>query len=384
VALLLPLTASLLLRLSRLLMLLSAKLDLIQRSDGQRRGGVTVGWEGKERAAALVTTVLMALSAACGASGSNKPAARTDVPEPERAPVAVADLPGRVVPLPGEPEGLAWDTMTGTIAVAVRKPDGIALVDATSGSERARVALAGAARHLELAAPGGPVLVPSEGNDRLYRLGLPAGEVKSETPVGRQPHDVAPAAGGQVIVGDELADSVHVLAPDGSSKIVPAPAQPGGLASAPDGSVVVVVGVRGRRVEAYTPDGRSLGSAACGVGPTHVRAGPGGLFYVADTQGGAVLVFRAGADGIRQVGQVTTDGGAPYGLAVDVARSRLYVTLTATNQLRSFRIAGTELTPERMWPTVRQPNDVAFDSGTGRLVVAGTADGLLQFIDPAA
>jgi sugar lactone lactonase YvrE len=154
------------------------------------------------------------------------------------------------------------------------------------------------------------------------------------------------------------------------------------VASAPDGSVVVVIGVRGRRIEAYAPDGRSLGETACGVGPTHVRAGTGGLFYVADTQGGALLVFRAGPDGIRQVGRVRTEGGAPYGLAIDAARSRLYVTLTATNQLRSYRLDGETLLPDREWATVRQPNDVAVDDATGRVVVAGTADGVLQFLDP--
>lgn len=335
------------------------------------------------RVASLVTASLLAVSVACG-SGGGTARPRTDVPEPATAPVAGGDLPGRVVPLAGEPEGLAWDTTTGTIAVAVRAPDGVALVDGPTGVERARIPLAGAARHLELAAPGGPVLVPSEGNDRLYRLALPSGTVTAEAPVGRQPHDVAPAAGGTVFVGDELADTVHLLAPDGSSQILAAPAQPGGLASAPDGSVVVVVGVRGRRIAAYAPDGRMLGSADCGVGPTHVRAGTGGLFYVADTQGGAVLVFQTGPDGIRQAGSVSTGGGAPYGLAVDLARSRLYVTLTGTNQLRSYRIDGSKLVADRSWATVRQPNDVAVDGATGRVVVAGTGDGRLQFIDPGA
>lgn len=326
---------------------------------------------------------MLTILAACGGGGGT-PRPRTDVPEPATAPLAGGDLPGRVVPLRGEPEGLAWDTATGTIAVAVRAPDAIALVDGASGAERARIPLAGAARHLELAGPGGPVLVPSEGNDRLYRLALPSGAVLSETPVGRQPHDAAPAGGGRVFVGDELADTVHVVAPDGSSQVVAAPAQPGGVASAPDGSVVVVVGVRGRRIAAYAPDGRMLGSADCGVGPTHVRAGAGGLFYVADTQGGAVLIFQTRADGIRQVGSVSTGGGAPYGLAVDGARSRLYVTLTGTNQLRSYRIEGAKLTADRSWATVRQPNDVAVDSSTGRVVVAGTGDGQLQFVDTGA
>ena len=326
-----------------------------------------------------VTLVLLVAMAACG--GDDGKEARTDVPEPAVAPAVAATPPGRIVALPGEPEGLALDSRTGTLAVAVRKPDGVALVDLGTGIERKRVALGGSPRHLQLAAPGGPVLAPAEGNDRLYRISLPAGTVVSETPVGRQPHDAAPAAGGGVFVGDEFADTVTLIAPDGTTRKLPAPAMPGGVASSPDGSVVVAVGVRGRQIEAYAPDGRSLGKAPCGVGPTHVRAGAAGLFYVADTQGDSVLVFEAGPGGVRQVEQVST-GGAPYGLAVDFARRRLYVTLTGTNQLRSYRIEGSKLIADGSWATVRQPNDVAVDETTGRVVVAGTADGVLQFLDP--
>ena len=332
-----------------------------------------------------VSAVAVAVLVACGGGGDSD-ARRTDVPEPAAAPTAVplADLPGRVVPLSGQPEGLAWDSTTDTIAVAVRDPGAVVLVDAVTGAEQVRVPLGGAARHLQLAAPGGLVLVPSENDDRLYRVMLPDGTVSAATPVGRQPHDAAPAAGGRVFVGDELADTVHILEADGSSLVVAAPAQPGGVASSADGSVVVVVGVRGRRIAAYAADGKRLGETDCGVGPTHVRAGAGGsdLFYVADTQGDAILVFRAGPDGIRQVNRMPTEGDAPYGLAFDEARSRLYVTLTGTNQLRSYRVEGTDLVADRVWSTPRQPNDVAVDAATGRVVVAGTADGVLQFIDP--
>jgi len=335
----------------------------------------------RRRRTAIAVAAALSLAAVSLAACGGEAERRTDVPEPAEAPAAAADLPGRIVPLPGAPEGLVWDSVTATLAVAVRAPDGVALVDATTMAERERVPLAGAARHLQLARPGGPVLVPSEGNDRLYRISLPAGEVVGDAPVGRQPHDAAAVAGGAVLVGDELADTVHVVAADGSSRVVPAPAQPGGVAASPDGDVAVVVGVRGRRIAAYAPDGRRLGEADCGVGPTHVRAGPGSLFYVADTQGDAILVFRAGTDGIRQVNRVSTGGGAPYGLAVDIARSRVLVTLTGANELRSYRIDGDDLRPERTWPTVRQPNDVAVDPATGRLVVAGTADGVLQFLE---
>ena len=141
---------------------------------------------------------------------------------------AVAELPGRIVALAGQPEGLVWDSVTGTIAAAVRNPDGVVLVDAATGSERARIPLGGAARHLQLVAEGGPLLVPSEEDDRLYRLDLPSGAISAEVPVGRQPHDAAPAAGGRVFVGDELADTVHVVAPTGPPQSSARPSSPVG------------------------------------------------------------------------------------------------------------------------------------------------------------
>jgi len=325
----------------------------------------------------------LVVASACSGSGKGgKAVSPPDVPEPGKAGATSGAIPGTVVALSGEPEGFALDARTGVLAVAVRNPGGVVLVDVATGAELARIPLGGAARHLALAGPGGPVLVPSENDDKLYRVSLPDGTTVTEEPVGRQPHDVAAAAGGVVVVGDELADSLHVFTPGGPVKVVPAPAQPGGVAASADGSTVVVVGVRGRRIEAFSTDGRSLGSAPCGVGPTHVSAGADGLFYVADTQGGAVLVFTAGADGVRQVGKVSTGGGAPYGLAVDGARQRLYVTLTERNELRSFKIDGTKLIADRTWAAVRQPNDVEVDPSSGRVIIAGTAEGKLQLLDP--
>lgn len=331
------------------------------------------------RTTVIIASALLVVVAACGNAAGPR---RTDVPEPAAAPGASTKLPGMVVPLAGEPEGLALDTRTGALAVAVRNPAALVLVDPVTGAERVRIPLGGAARHLALAAPGGPVLVPSESDDRLYRVSLPGGAVLEATPVGRQPHDVAPAAAGAVFVGDELADTVHRIAADGTATVLPGPVQPGGVAASSDGSTVVVVGVRGRRLQAYAADGTILGSASAGVGPTHVRAGAGRLFYVADTQGAKVLVYEAGTQGVRQVGAVSTGGAAPYGLAVDSARARLYVTLTATNELASFRIDGRRLVSDRRWATVRQPNDVVVDPSSGRVIVAGTAAGQLQLLDP--
>ena len=323
----------------------------------------------------------MGLVVTLSACSSDKPPPRTDVPEPAGAPVPAEAPAGRVVPLAGQPEGLVVDGPTRTIAAAVRNPDGVALLDADTGVERTRRLFAGSARHLQLARPGGPVLVPAEGTDRLYQVSLPDGALVGDVGVGRQPHDAAAAADSRIFVSDELADQVSVVEGDRRVAQLPAPAQPGGLAAALDGSVVVVLGVRGRELEAYRPDGTSLGRAPGGVGPTHVRAGPDGRFYVTDTQGDALVVFEVGPEGPRQVASVAAKG-APYGLAIDATRRIAYVTFTATNRVQAFRLDGQTPKADRSWPTLRQPNDVAVDPVSGRIVVAGTADNALQLIDP--
>jgi DNA-binding beta-propeller fold protein YncE len=254
------------------------------------------------------------------------------------------------------------------------------LLDLTGRKIRARIVLSGAPRHLRLERPGGPVLVPAEGADHLYLLSLPTGDVTGSFPTGRQPHDVA-SASGAYFVGDELANTVHVIRPGTSTMILPGPLQPGGVAASADGSTVMVVGVRGRTLQEINSNGTVIGTAACGVGPTHIRSGQGNLFYIADTEGNRVLVFRAGPQGPTPLGSVST-GGTPYGLAIDQRRDMLYVTLTGTNKLRSFRIQGHHLEARRTWPTVRQPNDVTVDDATGTVIIAGAANSVLQFITP--
>jgi DNA-binding beta-propeller fold protein YncE len=274
---------------------------------------------------------------------------------------------------------MAVDSSGGILAVGMRGPDGVALVDTATGRVRSLVRLTGAPRHLQLAGPAGPVLVPAEQTGQLIQVALPGGTVIAATKVGRQPHDAA-ALGPTIFVGNEYSNTVSLIRGGKQVAVERAPLQPGGVAS--NGQFAVVVGVRGRQIEAYAPDGRPLGTAHVGVGPTHVRAGPGGLFYVADTEGDAVIIFRVTSSGPRQVGDIRTEPGTPYGIAIDGRRGLVYVTLTATNELESFRITGDSLIPAQAWPTVRQPNDVAVDDATGEVYVAGRDDDELELIAP--
>lgn len=313
---------------------------------------------------------LLIVAASCGPSNSPAAPPLPSAPEPAISPPLIATPAGAVFALGGAPEG-AVILSGGLVAIAVRNPDGLVVFDLSAPDQRRLVPLNGAARHLELAGPDGPVLVPQETNDRLVEVALPSGDLVRSVPVGRQPHDAAVARSGRIFVGDELVNTVHLIDPDGTATVLAGPVQPGGLAASPDGSTVVVVGVRGRQLMAFRADGRVIGTASCGVGPTHVTAGGGGVFWVADTNGGAVLGFRIGSHGPRQVARIVV-GDRPYGLAYDPARNTLWVTLTATNQLVGLDLRDTTVVHRVTYQSVRQPNSVTVDSATGMLVVTGS------------
>lgn len=317
--------------------------------------------------AALASLAL--LLAACGGSSDRlAPAA-----EPARSPALEREPAGTVVPLGHKPEGLAFDPVTGLLAVGLTNPDRMALVDGRTGRTVRRIRLPESPRHLRLGARGGPVLVPAERADAIVEVGLPEGRLRS-TRVGRFPHDAARARG-RLFVGDELGHTVSVVEGGRRIETLPAPRQPGGVAATADRSRVGVVGVRERALEVF--DTRTLhseGRVSVGIGPTHVFGG-GTRFFVVDTRGDALLEVRL--DPLR-VHRRTHLAGAPYGIALDTERRRYWVTLTALNQVAEL----TDRRVLRRFPTVRQPNSVAVDPRSGRVFVAGRQDGALQFFDP--
>jgi DNA-binding beta-propeller fold protein YncE len=307
--------------------------------------------------------------ASCGGSSDELPPA----PEPAVSPPLTERPEGRVVKVGHKPEGLAFDERTGLLAVGLANPDRLALVDGRSGRVLRRVRLPESPRHLRLAGPGGPVLVPAEHSDELVQVSLPDGGIR-RTRVGDFPHDAA-AAGDRVFVGDELGDSLSVVEGGRRVRVLDAPVQPGGVVVTRDERHVGVVGVRERALEVFeTRTLESLGRVDVGIGPTHVVAGRG-RFFVVDTRGGALIELRL--DPLRFHRRVFLRG-APYGIAHDRRLGRFWVTLTERNEVALL----TPTRAERTYPTVRQPNSVAVDERSGRVFVAGRRDGVLQFFDP--
>jgi DNA-binding beta-propeller fold protein YncE len=109
-----------------------------------------------------------------------------------------------------------------------------------------------------------------------------------------------------------------------------------------------------------------------GEGATTIAADAAGRVLVADTRGGALLVFGTDPLMLRQRYPV---GGAPYGLA---GSSRLtWVSQTATNSVVGYDLATGIPVEKVRYPTVQQPNSLAFDDASDTLyVVSGSGAGV--------
>ncbi|WP_292989953.1 hypothetical protein [Mycobacterium sp.] len=338
------------------------------------------------RPASICLLTIGLLAAGCGA-GPPTPVvspARTPPAEPATAGPATVPPLGRVVPVGDAPEGVVVGT-SGIAAVAVRNPDGVALVDAVTGAVRETIRTVGAARHLSLGGPDGPVLVPLESSNTLTAMSLADGRVTfTVANVGRQPHDAAQTADGTIVVTNEHGGGV-VFVRDGAVRgSLPAgPVQPGGIAAV--GDRAAVADVQGNGVWVY--DGstrRLLTHGPVGVKLTHAAAVGEEMAAFADTDGGAVVIERVGPQ-LSRIATVDAPG-KPYGLAYDAVRRRLYVTLTASNRLRVVDLSD-PATPRILTdvPTIRQPNSVAVDPRRGAVLVTGSApggDSGLQIIGP--
>jgi sugar lactone lactonase YvrE len=109
-----------------------------------------------------------------------------------------------------------------------------------------------------------------------------------------------------------------------------------------------------------------------GEGAATLAADPAGRVLVADTRGDELLVFGTDPLMLRQAYPVRN---APYGLAG--TRTLAWVSLTAANVVVGYDLA-TGIPVEKMrYPTVRQPDVLAFDDATNTLyVVSASGDGV--------
>jgi DNA-binding beta-propeller fold protein YncE len=327
---------------------------------------------------AVLAGIILLTTACTGARAHPLVSSTTQPPaaEPADSPVPSARPVGTVVAAGPLAQGVAIDPSTGIIAVG--QVGGADLFD-ESGRHLVTVALPSAPRHIALAAPGGPFLVPAEASSEVGFVTEPGGRVSDLVPTGRMPHDVV-EADGKVFVGNEHDSTVTVIRQGMPVATFPVATQPGGLAAV--GSDVAVVSVRARRLQLFdTASLRLVASVPIPGGPSHVAAF-GTELYVVDTGGDHVRVFDI-VPKLHLVGSVTVPR-SPLGVAVDATRGRLWITCTASNRLVELSLGAGLPHIVGRWPTVRQPDTVAVDPRTETVAVVGVAPGTLEIIHPAA
>lgn len=336
------------------------------------------GHQGSQTNGSATTSGL--LPAGVPTEGSRPPAATLPpAAEPQNAPPATATPPGRLVPVAGHPEGVAVDAVTRTVAVATHDPDRLVLLNADSLDVSGQIPLPGSARHVELAAPGGPVLVTVESANALAEAQLPGGAVSSSIITGTSPHDAAAASNGTVFVGNELGGTVATVRGGKVVKAFTDSVQPAGLAAA--GTAVGMLDARRNTLTVYDAQRLAIvGSAPAGAGPTHLVADRHGRMIAADTRGDAIRVFDL-LPAPREVATVTQPGG-PYGIAYDAVRDLLWIASSGTNEVVGYDLSQAAPREIRRISTVQNPYSVGVDSRTGRLVVAGVTAGALQVVEP--
>jgi hypothetical protein len=328
---------------------------------------------------ALLVSALLGCSsnAVGGAPPTVAPAQPAVSPPPANPPAGV------VLPFDGHASTAYFDGATSSLVIyspgqGDRSP-GIVTVLPASGARPRTMALPGPATALTGDARGHAFLSAHGG---YYTVDLATG---ATAPVGVNGQDgtdftaIARRADGRLVLGS--ADgAVYTLRSDTEvSARVKNFARVDSIVT--EGNTAVVLDRGQSSVTTINDAGdRAVQTLGAGQGATTIAADPAGRVLVADTRGEELLVF--GTDPLMLHQRYPVRRG-PYGL---VGSPRLaWVSLTGANFVVGYDLA-TGIPIERVrYPTVRQPNSLAFDDDTGTLyVVSATGDGVQVIHDAAA
>ncbi|MFB9429420.1 YncE family protein [Streptoalloteichus tenebrarius] len=325
--------------------------------------------------------VLAGCSSGDGQAGEALQVARSLVaPTPAAAPPAKATPAGTVHPLARQVTAMTVDQASRTLAVAVRQPDELLLfgLDDLAGTPRA-VALPGAVDQLTPTGAGSELFAPVPSADQLLRIKLPGGEV-DRVPVSGQPTG-AVTVGDRTVVTTPGTRGVTILRGGHEERRVEG-LQGAAVPLLSDSRVLVV----DRLHTSVTPvdlDKGTLGAALrAGDGASNAVVDRFGRAFVVDTRGGELMAFTESPNQPLLMRLRYPVPGAPWGIAYDGRRDLLWITLTEKNELVGYDVSGAEPVERHRVPTVHQPNAVAVDQESGRVLVASADSGGVQVVQP--
>ncbi|MEJ2856183.1 MULTISPECIES: YncE family protein [unclassified Saccharothrix] len=309
------------------------------------------------RLAAAVLTGTALLSGCATGDGSGDPlqvAATLEPATPAESPQVTATPEGTVLPMRA---ASAVAVLPGYVAVALSDPPSVALHPLDNLAAPRVVPLPGVAERLVVA--GDAVEAPVPGGGVVVTVRTDG--TTSSRPVDGGPVDVALVDGKAVVARRDA----KVL--DVAGRAVTGVSSPDRLVAVGD-HAVVLDRPRSAVFDVDLGAEPKLGAGLrAGEGATTAVADRFGRVLVVDTRGGELMAFSVRPLIMRQRFPLP---GAPYGMAYDERRDLLWVTLTERNEVVAFDVAGGEPVEKHRYATVRQPDSVAVDPGSGRVFVA--------------
>jgi DNA-binding beta-propeller fold protein YncE len=326
-------------------------------------------------AAFLVAGLLVA---GCGTVAGSTNQQAVPPAEPAVAPPGGPRPAGTVTPLAAPATEVVVDPHTRMVAVTLLDPPRLVLrtLDGTEVSRQ--VPLPGPAADLVPAADSGEVLVPVTTPGCLIRVRVDGGAPNRIDFDG--PARGAVAVGGVTVIalGDRLVmlDGNRQRAPirgfSDAARLVVAPAAT---------ATKIWVLDRGRSAVSVVDlsSGKISPELRAGNGAADAVADRFGRILVTDTRDGELLAFGGDPPMLRQRFPLP---GAPYGVAYDARRDLAWVTLTGRDEVVGLGVAGGEPVMIHRFATIHEPNAVAVDPISGRVLVVSASGMGLQMIDP--
>jgi DNA-binding beta-propeller fold protein YncE len=269
------------------------------------------------------------------------------------------------------------DQQTRTLAVAIAQPPELQLYNLAdlTGTPRT-IPLPGPVNDLSDANAGGPLLAPVTSANQVIEVAIPAGTT-TVVPVPDGPTS-ATMIGNQLLVAQSAHKSLTLFNGTKPAKTITGDVSP---------QQVVTIGNKAVLLDRYRsavfdvdPQGGTVGAGLrAGDGATNEVTDKYGDVLVTDTRAGELLLFSADPVLMRQRFPVP---GSPYGIAYDPKRNLAWVTCTKLNEVVGYDVTGGEPVEKYRISTVRQPNSVAVDPETGRVIVASADGGGIQVIQP--
>jgi hypothetical protein len=329
---------------------------------------------------------LLAFQAGCSSSPLDTAPPTIEPAQPAQSPPVSQSPAGAVRPLGGHPSVAVFEGGTRQLAV---------LCPGTDPTAPASLAVFGDAQVAPrvIALPGPAAALTGDGSGTVY-LAVRGGYLVVDLAAGHTSQvNVADAANTDFTAIARRVDGKLVLGSADGAVYTLASGTPSGTAPVGNrnkifarvdalvtqGNTTVVLDRGQTSVTTIGADGRAEQALRAGEGATTLAADPLGRVLVADTRGGQLLVYGVDPLILRQAYPVRQ---APYGLAG--SRELAWVSQTASNVVIGYDLSTGIPVEKVRYPTVQQPNSLAFDEASDTLYVVSGSGAGVQVIDHAA